>query len=125
MPIGGGPSNGPFPGVAQLPIVWNTLTFAGAGTLTTAELHADNLPGLNVWLLQTVGPGAVTATVQFAQGWLPGLAPNWRPLVAPLAALVVGTPSLTNYRLGSFRYRVSLASTGVASVEYRVTASLT
>ena len=132
MPVGGGASNGDFPSIAQLPIEFVQtggvpLTFGGGGgTLFTAELHTDNLPGFNVWLLQVSGAGVVTPTPQFANGQLPTATPgvDWQPLALP-AALVVGTPTLLNYKLGSRRHRVKLVSTGAAVVIYRITASLT
>lgn len=132
MPIGGGPSNGPFPSVAQLPTVWGqsgqganrALVFAAAGTLNTPELKADNLPGLNAWFLQTAGPGVVTVQLQFQQGVsiVPGV-PDWQPLIAAYN-LVLNTPNLVNPRLGTPKYRAVLTATGAATVLFRLTASL-
>lgn len=129
MPIGGGPSNGPFPSVAQLPTVWGqvgnrALVFAGAGTLTTPELKADNLPGLNAWFLQTAGAGVVTVQLQFQNGVsvVPST-PDWQPLIAAYN-LTLNVPNLVNPRLGTPKYRASVTSTGAATVLFRLTASL-
>lgn len=125
MPVGGGSSNGPVGTVAQLPIIFNTIVFAGVGSQATLELATDNLPGINVWLLQTLGAGNVTAQIQFGDGIVPILGgTDWQPLVAAYG-LVLLTPSLVNHRLGSNVHRVLLTSTGVATVRYRLTASLT
>lgn len=123
MPIFPGPSNSAFATAAALPIVFNTLTFGGAGTQTTTELHTDGLPGLNAWFLQTAGVGIVTVTIQFADGVIaPGL-PDWQPLVPPFV-LAAGVPNLSNHRLGSRRHRASLTATAAATVRYRLTGSL-
>lgn len=123
MPIQGGPSNHPTPSVAQLPIVTRTLTFGGAATQFTVDLFADNLPGLSAWFLHSAGAVAVTIQLQFAWGQNAGSV-NWQPLV-PAYALVINTPSLVNYRLGSRRYRATVTATGAGTVLYRLAAALT
>jgi hypothetical protein len=127
MPVGGGPSNGSYPSTAAMPVVFSGTGFdlvfeGGGGTQTTDVLHSDNLPGINVWLLQTSGAGLVTATVQFADGQIiAGI--DWQKLAVPFPILS-GVESRTNYKLGSRLHRVSITSTGVAVVRYRLTNSL-
>lgn len=123
MPASPGPNNGPYASVAALFPVFDTITFVGAGSLATRDLHADGLPGLNAWFLQTVGGAVVSVQLQFADGVAAGGVPDWQPLV-PAYVIALNTPSLTNPRLGSRRYRAVLTSDGATSVKYRLTASL-
>ena len=119
-----GPSNGNFGVTAIVPIVFDTLIFAGAGTQTTRELKADGLPRLNAWFKQTAaaGLGVVTVTLQFADGNTI-VGPDWQNLISPYP-IAIGVESLTNPLLGSRRYRASVTSDGAATVRYRLTASL-
>lgn len=125
MPIGGGPNNGNYAGVAQLPIVFNdSVIFGnGGGVHTSQTLKGDGLPGVNVWVFHVVGAGVVTVTVEFANGNGAGGLPNWRAIApafgAPLG--VAGPP--VNFRLGSRLWRLNLSSTGAAQVAYRMTCS--
>lgn len=125
MPINSGPSNGETEIVAALPIISpaNPLTFTIASTQFSRELHSDNLPGVNAWLLWSAGVGGVSFQVEFAQGRAIG-GVNWQPLNAP-TALAFGVPTIFNARLGSFRHRIRIIAAGAATVDYRLTASLT
>ena len=112
MPIGGGSSNGPIGGVAQMPVVFNTLILVDGVAQATLEIATDNLPGLNVWLLQTAGAGVVTATIQFGDGIIPVFgSTDWQPLL-PAYNIASGVPSLVNARLGSNVHRVTLTANG-------------
>jgi hypothetical protein len=117
--------NSPTPSTTALPSVFKILTnTAGATTLFSDELLANNLSWLNCWFLQTAGPGTVTVEVQFADGVAVGGAPDWQPLVSPFG-LVLGTPSgPLNYHLGCRRYRVKFTLSANATVRYHVTASI-
>jgi len=116
--------NSPSPSTTALPSVFKSLPqFVGAGTQYSDELLANNLSWLNVWVLQTAGPGAVTVEVQFADGVAIGGGPDWQPLVSPFG-VVIGLSSLTNYHLGCRRYRLKFTQTGTATIRYHVTASI-
>lgn len=124
MPVGGGPAGTPFPSATALLTVFSTLTFVGAGSQTTDNLQADNLPQLSAWFLQTAGAGAVTIQIEFANGvgTVQG-EPTWQPLIAAFN-LVLNTPSLSNPKLGTRRFRATITSTGAATVLYRMSASI-
>ena len=126
MPINGGPSNGPLPSTAQVNIEFSQtgITFSGAGSQSTPPVHADNLPGFNVWVLQSSGAGAVSVQPQFANGTGVGGVPAWQNLV-PAFAVAPGVPVLNNYRLGSRLYRLVITTTGAAVVQWRTTATPT
>jgi len=115
--------NSPTPSTTALPSVFKTLALVGAGTQFSDDLLANNLSWLNVWVRQTDGPGAVTVTVQFADGVAVGGAPDWQDLVSPFG-LVIGLSSLTNYHLGCRRYRLKFDQTGTATIRYHATASI-
>lgn len=123
MPVSGGPSNGSYPSVSGLPIVSDEMVFVGAGTTATDAVHADGLPWYNAWFLQTAGAGAVSVTLQFANGEQGGGVPIWRALI-PSYALAFNVPSLENRKLGSRLYRALVTATGAATVQFRLTASL-
>jgi len=123
MPVANQPTNGPHPNVAAMPVRFQTLTFAVAAQQFTNPLFADGLPGLRVWVLQTLGAGLVTVEVQFADGNGPGGVPDWQPLVPPFAVALL-VPSLTPFSLGSRRYRLAVTSTGAATVRVRTVAAL-
>jgi hypothetical protein len=103
--------------------VFRTLTLVGADTQFSADLLANNLSRLNVWCLQTVGPGVVTVEIQFADGVAVGGAPDWQPLVSPFG-LVLLLPTLQTYHLGCRRYRLKFTSTANATVRFHMTASI-
>jgi len=116
--------NGPIPSTTALPSVFKALAVAGAVTHFSDELLANNLSWLNVWILQTAGPGAVTVEVQFADGVAVAGAPDWQPLVSPFG-LVIGTPTgPLNYHLGCRRYRLKFTQTGTTALRYHMTASI-
>ena len=116
--------NSPTPSTTALPSVFKILALVGAGTQFSDELLANNLSWLNVWILQTGGPGAVTVEVQFADGVAVGGGVDWQPLVSPFG-LVLGTPTgPLNYHLGCRRYRLKFTQTGTASLRYHMTASI-
>lgn len=124
MPVAPGASQGPFPSVSAIAEEFGTLTFAGAGALSTNPIFSNGLPRFNAWFFQTVGPGVISVQLEFVNANLvPPNGPNWRPLIAPFV-LGVGVPSLTNVLLGSRQYRATLTSTGVASVLYHTTATI-
>ena len=122
MPVANQPTNGPHPNVAAMPVRFQTLTFAVAAQQFTNPLFADGLPGLRVWVLQTLGAGLVTVEVQFADG-NGQLGTDWQPLVPPFP-IALFVPSLTPFSLGSRRYRLAVTSTGAATVRVRTVAAL-
>lgn len=127
MPARGGPSNSPTPGAASLPIVFENdarVILAGA-TFTTDLLHAENLPGVNLWALQSVGPGVLNVRLQFANGQEVG-GPGWQNIV-PVYALVVGVETPFSTRLGSRLWRAQFTAVGgnCTLAGFRLTASLT
>ncbi len=125
MPAQPGPSNAALGSAAAFPVVFErVLTFAGAGVQTSREIHGEGLAGLNVYVQHTTGAGLVTVTVQFAQGIAIGGGTNWENL-APAFPILLGTPSVNNFHLGSRRYRLSVESTGVATVSYRLVGAFT
>lgn len=121
--------NTPTPSTTALPSVFEILTIIGTGTLLTKELLANNLSCLNVWFMQTgVAPfGALTVTVQFADGVAVGGGPDWMPLVSPFG-LVPLLSVLNNYKLGCRRYRASInvvaGQAVLTTVRYHMTASI-
>ena len=123
MPVANAPNNASVTTVAAVPIVFRTITFLVAGTQNTVAVNADGLPGARVWILQTAGPGLVTAQIQFADGVAGGL-PDFQPLV-PAFPILLNVPSLTGFTLGSRRYGVAITSTGAATVRYRLAGTLT
>ena len=125
MPNFSGPSNSPQPSTAAMPVRAATLTFTAVVLqLQTAELFADGLPGLNAWFRQTAGAGAVTVQLEFMQGLTANLVIDWQPLV-PAFGLALLVPSLVGNSLGSPRYRATITSTGVATVQYRLVGRFT
>lgn len=116
--------NSPTPMTTALPSVFKVVAnTAGAVTVFSDELLANNLSWLNCWFLQTVGPGAVTVEIQFADGVAIGGGPDWQPLVSPFG-LVLGLPTLQNYHLGCRRYRLKFTFSANATIRYHVTASI-
>lgn len=125
MPSSAGPSNSPSQNVSPLPVKSVTLTFGGGGgTQSTDPVHADGLPGLRAWFLQTAGAGVVSVQLEFADGNAANNTVLWAPLV-PAFGIALGVPSLTPYSLGSRLYRATVTSTGVAVVRTRLNAALT
>lgn len=123
MPAYSSPANAPYPSVAPQPIRSATLTFVGAATQFTAQVQASGLPGLRAWFLQTAGAGMVSVELQFADGNSANNVIQWRTLLAPYV-IGVGVPSLVQTSLGSRLYRAAVTSTGVATVIYRLNATL-
>lgn len=124
MPIVNAPSNASSVIVAGMPVLFNTLTFVGAGTQFTGQITTDGLPVLNLWLMQTSLLGSVVTVIpQFADGVTIAGLPNWQPLI-PAFGIVLNVPSLTNYKLGSRLHRLSITSTGVAVVMFRMVGSI-
>lgn len=123
MPIQQQTNNGVYPTVSATPIRFGTLTFVGGQTLNSLQLISDGLPGLRVWVLQTLGPGVITVQPQFAnENNIGGIV--WRPLVPPYA-VALNVPALNVFTLGSRRYRIQVTSTGNATVLYRIAGTLT
>lgn len=124
MPLGAGPNNGDKPSIAALPIVFRqSFVLTGGGAPHQSRvLHGDGLPGINVWALQTQGD-PVSVLVQFANGVGLGGNVDWQP-IALATALVVGTPTLLNYRLGSRLWRLVITPGATdATLQYRFTGS--
>lgn len=113
--------NGNFPSIAALPVVFDTVTTGGPGTVTTKELLAGNLPGFRAWFSPSIA--GCTVVLQFAQGNAGG-AVNWEPLGVTIA-LAAGPQLLGPFSLGSRRYRASISLPAAGSVKYRLAAALT
>lgn len=124
MPTSAGPSNSPSQNVSPLPVRSQLLTFLGAGSQSTDPVHADGLPGLRAWFLQSAGVGVVSVQLEFADGNSNNNVIRWQPLV-PAFGIALSVPSLTEYSLGSRLYRVTVTSTGAATVFTRLNAALT
>lgn len=123
MPVVNAPNNGAVTTVAAMPVMSRRITFTIANTIASQVLHADGLPRVNVWVLQTAGAGIVSVQVEFADGVAAGPVPDWQPLVPPYG-VVVGVPSLNGFSLGARRYRLNITSTGAAAVRYRLVGAL-
>lgn len=127
MAVGNGATNGQTGATTPVPAVFGTaVAILAGGSVTSRELQGDGLAFLNVWVNKSAGVGAVTVVVEFAMGVDIGGGPLWHPLAAAIGPVVVGAPSLTNYRLGARRYRITISSSalGTATVTYRVTCTL-
>lgn len=119
-----GPTNGPHGASSSAPHVFDIETFVGAGSTFTVPLQASGMPGLRVWVYQSAGAGLVTILPQYANGNIAGNQPGWVPLSAPYAVAAL-VPSLVSFPLGARMFRISISSTGAATVQWRLTASLT
>lgn len=127
MAVGNGVVNGQTGSTTPVRSIFgNAIAVSAGGSVTSAEVQGDGLGFLNVYINKTAGAGAVTVLIEFAQGVDVGGGPFWCPMAAAIGPVVVGAPSLTNYRLGARRYRITISSSalGTATVTYRVTCTL-
>ena len=130
MPANSGPSNGPFPAISAVPTTFGgdfaPLVFpAGVSTLNTPVLRHDGLVGIRVWLLQTAGAALITVQVQFGDGNTVANVISWQPLVPAFAIPAGAVASLNDFSLGASLVRLSVTSTGIATVRFRLTGALT
>lgn len=119
-----GPSNGPHGSTSAAPHVFDTEVFPASGSTFTVPLQASGMPGLRVWVYQSAGAGLVTILPQFANGNIGGNQPGWVPLSAPYAVVSL-VPSLVSFPLGARMFRISITATAAATVQWRLTGSLT
>lgn len=119
-----GPSNGPHGSTSAAPHIFDIEIFLAGGSTFTPPLQASGMPGLRVWVYQSAGAGLVTILPQYANGNIAGNQPGWVPLSAPYAIAPL-VPSLVPFPLGARMFRISITTTAAATVQWRLTASLT